>query len=86
MKAITTIEGKAAAITEVPVPQVRDGWVLVKVKAVAVNPTDWKHIYNGLADAGSLAGCDYSGIVEKIGAGVVKFKEGDRIAGFVHGG
>ncbi|KAH8889608.1 putative alcohol dehydrogenase [Thozetella sp. PMI_491] len=85
MKAIAVVGEKSAAITEVPVPQVRDGWVLVKVKAVAVNPTDWKHIDFGHADVGALCGCDYAGVVEKVGTNV-SFKKGDRIAGFVHGG
>ncbi|KAH8647758.1 putative alcohol dehydrogenase [Xylariales sp. PMI_506] len=85
MKAIAIIEDRKAAITDVPVPNVRDGWVLVKVKAVALNPTDWKHIDHGHADPGALIGCDYAGVVEKVGANVA-FKKGDRIAGFVHGG
>lgn len=29
-------------------PRLRDGYVLVKVLAVGVNPTDWKHIDFGL--------------------------------------
>lgn len=85
MKAIAVIEGRKAVITDVPVPHGRDGWVLVKVKAVAINPTDWKHIDHGHADPGALIGCDYAGVVEKVGANVA-FEKGDRIAGFVHGG
>lgn len=85
MKAIAVIEGNKAAITDVPVPHIRDGLVLVKVKAVAINPTDWKHIDFGHADPGALSGCDYAGVVEEVGANVA-FEKGDRIAGFVHGG
>lgn len=86
-KAIVVVpEEKAAAITEVPIPAVRDEWVLVKVKAVALNPTDWKHIDLGHGDAGSKSGCDYAGIVEEIGSKVTRFRKGDRIAGIVHGG
>jgi NADPH:quinone reductase-like Zn-dependent oxidoreductase len=33
-----------AAKDEVPVPKLRDDYILVKVAAVALNPTDWKHI------------------------------------------
>lgn len=80
-------EGKAVAVREVPIPEIRDEWLLVKVKAVALNPTDWKHVDYGEADAGTRIGwCDYAGIVEKVGSKVRKFKKGDRIAGFAHGG
>jgi NADPH:quinone reductase-like Zn-dependent oxidoreductase len=33
-----------AAKQEVPIPKLRDDYILVKVVAVALNPTDWKHI------------------------------------------
>jgi hypothetical protein len=32
------------AVEEVPAPKLRDDYILVKVKAVALNPTDWKHV------------------------------------------
>ncbi len=35
--------GEAAAV-EASVPVLRDDYILVKVKAVALNPTDWKHV------------------------------------------
>jgi NADPH:quinone reductase-like Zn-dependent oxidoreductase len=82
------IKGKAqAAIEEVPVPQLRDDYILVKTTAVALNPTDWKHIegYGGNVD-GCRSGCDYAGIVEEVGSKVTKdFKKGDRVCGVVHG-
>lgn len=86
-RAVVVIEGgKVAAIREVSIPRIRDEWVLVKVKAVALNPADWKHIDYGASDAGSRIGFDYAGIVQDIGSKVTKFKKGDRIAGAVHGG
>lgn len=87
MKAIVVVPGeRAAAIADVAVPKLRKSWVLVKVKAVGLNPTDWKHIDYGYADAGSKLGCDYAGIVEAVGSEVTGFQKGDRIAGMVHGG
>ena len=77
---------KAVIVADVPIPELRDQYVLVKVHAVALNPTDWEHIDYGNADVGARIGSDYAGVVEKVGATVTKFKEGDRIAGFVHGG
>jgi NADPH:quinone reductase-like Zn-dependent oxidoreductase len=86
-KAIVFVEKGKATIQEVPKPKLRDDYVLVKVNAVGVNPTDWKHIDFGVADAGSRVGCDYAGIVEEVGSKVTKpFKKGDRISGVVHGG
>ena len=41
MKAIKMIEQGKAEIKEVPLPKLRDDYVLVKVKNVALNPTDW---------------------------------------------
>lgn len=80
------IDKGKAAIKEVPLPKLRDDYILVKVKAVALNPTDWKHIDFGLTEAGSRVGCDYAGTVESVGDKVKKtFKKGDRIAGVVHG-
>ncbi|KAM0247180.1 hypothetical protein ACHAP5_004259 [Fusarium lateritium] len=86
-KAIVFVEKGKATIQEVPKPKLRDDYVLVKVNAVGVNPTDWKHIDFGIADADSRVGCDYAGIVEEVGSKVTKpFKKGDRISGVVHGG
>ena len=87
MKAIQVVkQGLAKVLEGVPTPQLRDGYVLVRTRAVAINPTDWKHIHNNPRLAGCTAGCDYVGTVEEVGPGVTKdFKKGDRIAGWVHG-
>ncbi|KAH7381249.1 chaperonin 10-like protein [Phaeosphaeria sp. MPI-PUGE-AT-0046c] len=72
--------------TDVPLPELPgDNWLLVKTKAVALNPTDWKAIAARPAP-GSIAGCDYAGIVEEVGKDVTDLKVGDRVAGFVRGG
>jgi len=71
---------------EVDRPKLRDDYLLIKVKAVALNPTDWKHI-DFVATKGTRVGCDYSGVVEEVGSKVTKpFKKGDRVCGFAHGG
>ena len=86
-KAIVCIEKGKAAIQDVPVPKLRDEYILVKVKAVAINPTDWKHVDRGGADAGARLGNDYAGIVQAVGPKVQKrFQKGDRITGVAHGG
>ncbi|KAL7792423.1 GroES-like protein [Trichoderma ceciliae] len=74
-------EGKAV-IEEVPIPRLRDGHVLVKTKAVSINPTDWKSVHSDNANAiGTRIGCDFAGEVAAVGSGVTNFKVGDRIAG-----
>ncbi|KAI0099387.1 putative zinc-binding oxidoreductase ToxD [Daldinia grandis] len=84
-KALIIQEGNVGkVVTDAPIPKVRPGYVKVKTVAVALNPTDWKHI-DGVGIAGSLVGCDYSGIVEELGPDVTNFQVGDKIAGFVSG-
>lgn len=75
-----------AVLKPIPIPQLRDDYILVRTVAVALNPTDWTTL-DAPGDDGTLVGCDYSGIVEEVGRAVVRnFKKGDRIAGFGHGG
>jgi alcohol dehydrogenase len=63
-----------------------EGKVLVKVKAAGVNPTDWK-ISEGYMqqimpiELPATLGWDFSGIVEKAGAGVSDIKQGDEAYG-----
>ena len=76
---------QAVLATDHPVPALRDDYLLVQTVAVAVNPTDWKHV-DFLAPRGVTVGCDYAGVVEEVGAEVKKqFRKGDRVCGFAHG-
>lgn len=77
---------QALLVRDAPIPRLRDGYILVRTHAVALNPTDWKHI-DYLPSPGAIVGCDYAGVVEAIAPrGVTKaFAKGDRVAGFVHG-
>jgi NADPH:quinone reductase-like Zn-dependent oxidoreductase len=70
----------------VPVPTITSNEILVKVKAVALNPTDFKHL-DVISPPGSTIGCDYAGVVDKVGdAAGATWQVGDRVAGAVHGG
>ena len=75
-----------AVLQPLPIPKLRDDYLLVKTIAVALNPTDWTTL-DAVGDNGTIVGCDYSGTVEAVGTAVKKpFKKGDRVAGFGHGG
>lgn len=85
-RAIVHKEGGSELRSDVPLPKLPgDNWVLVKTKAVALNPTDWKNVYRANSP-GAIVGCDYAGVVEEVGKNVGDFTVGDRIAGFVRGG
>ena len=85
-RAIVIDGPKQATIHDnVPVPKLRPGTILVKVVAVAINPTDWKHI-DFLPSEGSIVGCDYAGTVVAVAEGVKRdFKPGQAVFGFSHG-
>ncbi|KAH6637832.1 chaperonin 10-like protein [Boeremia exigua] len=71
---------------EISVPEISDNEILVKVHAVALNATDYKHI-DAISPPNCIVGCDYAGEVSKVGKGVATlWKVGDRVAGAVHGG
>ncbi|KAF2849571.1 oxidoreductase-like protein [Plenodomus tracheiphilus IPT5] len=79
-------KGVSELRTDVPLPKLPgDDWILVKTKAVALNPTDWKSIENA-PSPGAIVGCDYAGNVTEVGKAVTKFKVGDKVAGFARGG
>jgi len=83
IQAVVAVEGKKAEVKTVPLPTPGPGEVLVKVSAVSINPTDWKHVAF-LAEPGSLVGCDFVGTVADSNG--TDLKEGTRVAGFTHGG
>ncbi|KIW02565.1 uncharacterized protein PV09_06020 [Verruconis gallopava] len=86
MKALKALGNKKAEVQDgLPIPALRPDYVTVKTMAVALNPTDWKHI--GFVDDVCTIGCDFAGIVEEVGSAVSRpWKKGDRVFGFVHGG
>ncbi|KAJ4299060.1 Trans-enoyl reductase actts2 [Kalmusia sp. IMI 367209] len=78
-------KGVAEIRSDVPTPKLRDDYILVKTKAVALNPTDWRSLH-GNTSPGAVVGCDYSGIIEEIGNAVTApFKKGEKVAGFIFG-
>jgi NADPH:quinone reductase-like Zn-dependent oxidoreductase len=71
---------------DAPRPQVKKGEVLIRVHAAGVNPFDWKVCcgsVNGFNqhELPLIPGWDVSGVVEQVGPGVSRFKEGDEVFG-----
>lgn len=90
MKAITYSEygtPDVLELTDVPLPKVGPGMVLVKVKAAAVNPVDWK-IMAGYLDAAmdlqfpAIPGWDVAGVVESVGIDARQFQPGDEVIAY----
>ena len=69
---------------DLPEPKLNDSQVLVRVKAVAVNPVD-TYIRSGLIKmelpSPFIIGCDLAGTVERVGNKASRFKPGDRVWG-----
>ena len=79
-------------LEEVPKPTPADNELLLKVRAVSVNLSDWeglvgKPLYarmRGLFNPGdSIPGSDIAGTVEAVGKGITLFKPGDEVFGLL---
>src|SRR5437879_3466439 len=76
-KGIVRVEG-------VPVPEVAEGEVLIKVAACGICGTDIKKIYHAYVPPPQILGHEIAGTVVAIGRGVAKWKLGDRVMSFHH--
>jgi NADPH:quinone reductase-like Zn-dependent oxidoreductase len=85
---VKTAQG-IASVTQLPIPNLRDDYIIIKPVAVALNPTDWQNLDEPfkVGQKATLMGCDAAGIVVEVGKDVAKsFRKGDRVAGMAHGG
>jgi NADPH:quinone reductase-like Zn-dependent oxidoreductase len=77
---------------QAPVPDLKDGEVLIRVRAVGVNPPDW-YLREGMTvlppelrptiSYPFILGTDVSGTVEAVAAGVGSFSPGDEVFGLI---
>jgi NADPH:quinone reductase-like Zn-dependent oxidoreductase len=70
---------------QVPDLTAQPGRVLVRMKASGVNPVDWKvalAYFRPPVDLPFTLGWDAAGVVEVVGAGVTKFRPGDRVIAY----
>ena len=68
----------------VPVPEIGPGELLLRVHTCGICGTDLKKIHTGSHSAPRIFGHETSGMVVAVGAGVTKFKPGDRVIAFHH--
>ncbi|MGP9538840.1 NADP-dependent oxidoreductase [Brachybacterium sp. AOP43-C2-M15] len=83
-------------LSDVPMPTLGPGNVLIRVERAAVNPVDWKVMSGGLdslidAVFPVIPGWDVAGVVEAVGPDVPELAPGDRVASYgrkdvIHGG
>ncbi|KJS50573.1 zinc-binding dehydrogenase [Desulfosporosinus sp. BICA1-9] len=88
MKAVRIHGPLQASIDELPIIQPRPDEVLVRVKAAGLCGTDYElytndmvYIQEGLSKLPMVPGHEWSGVVERVGAAVGKFKAGDKVTG-----
>ena len=67
-------------IEEVEIPEVGPGEMLVQVEVCGLCGTDIKKIQKGYLKGPRIFGHEISGVVRRLGAGVSRFREGDRVA------
>ena len=81
MRAAVIEKPKKIVIKEVPVPEITDDEILIKVKYTGICGTDWS-IYTGKYSADKLPlipGHEFSGIVAKVGKNAKDLKEGEPV-------
>ena len=78
------------SLMELPTPEPRSGEVRVAVKAIGVNPVDWKMRSSGPIRLAArivgpslpfVPGIDFSGVIEAVGPGVTTVAVGQRVVG-----
>jgi NADPH:quinone reductase-like Zn-dependent oxidoreductase len=77
-------------VEDVPVPTPAEGQVRVRIRATSVNLSDWEGLTGspGYARMGGLRrprrrilGSDIAGVVDAVGPGATRFREGDEVYG-----
>jgi L-iditol 2-dehydrogenase len=84
MRAGVYREKGVVRVEEVPVPEVNDGEVLIKVAACGICGTDIKKIFQRYVEPPQILGHELAGTVVATGRGVTKWMRGDRVMSFHH--
>ncbi len=78
-------------MNEVAKPAPKRGEILIKTKAISINPAEWHHLRGSIwlirlvsglfKPKHAILGGDVSGVVQEVGEGVEGFQVGDRVFG-----
>lgn len=71
-------------VERVPVPEIQDDELLVRVAACGICGTDIKKIQHGFVPPPQIFGHEIAGTVVAVGRGVTRWKPGDRVVSFHH--
>jgi len=93
MQAITIRGGKGGAdaleVQAVPIPELRPGQVLIRVRAAGINRPDLLQRagrYPPPPGASEILGLEVAGEIAGVGAGVERWRDGDRVTALLPGG
>ncbi len=80
-------EPEVLELVEAPAPHAAPSQVRVAVRAVGVNPVDWK-VRRGMmgGDVPRGTGAEVAGVVDEVGAGITDVGVGDEVFGAAEGG
>jgi L-iditol 2-dehydrogenase len=84
MRAGVYREKGVVRVEEVPVPEVSEGEVLIKVAACGICGTDIKKIFQGYVEPPQILGHELAGTIVAVGKGITRWKLGDRVMSFHH--
>ncbi|MGZ6579317.1 MAG: NADP-dependent oxidoreductase [Solirubrobacteraceae bacterium] len=74
-------------VVELPDPHPAAGQIRIAVRAVGINPIDWKVRSGAMGgDLPQTTGREVAGVVDEVGDGVTDVKPGDEVFGFAEGG
>jgi NADPH:quinone reductase-like Zn-dependent oxidoreductase len=85
MTAVVIVDGKPQMET-VARPEAQAGQVRIKVRAVSVNPVDWKIAAHAPAESHVIAGRDLSGVIDSVGPSAGQWKPGENVIAVATGG
>jgi L-iditol 2-dehydrogenase len=71
-------------VEEIPTPPIGSGEILIRVEACGICHTDLKKIEYNLLAPPRVYGHETAGVVAAVGAGVSRFRPGDRVVAFHH--
>lgn len=84
MKAVQLMGKEKLAVREVPVPEISDDEILIKVRAASICGTDVRMYKNGYQDVSEekplTLGHEFAGDIARVGGNVTAYREGQRVS------